>query len=163
MVAEVLIGLKLVNESCKAIRSLIKLNEATDVSQLGDHIEGLFRGQSQIKKKAHPIASKWGSFMGKTTSDKFLSMAVQETIEEKLCNEQLTRVSRVLNKRFGHETWKFILESREEKMKAHKEAVAEQRRENNRKLNKAIEVLGGIVIVVVMVVGMIIYIKYVRK
>ena len=163
MVAEVLIGLKLVNESCKAIRSLIKLNEATDVSEFGDHIEGLFKGQSQIKKQAHPIASKWGSFMGKTTSDKFLSMAVQETIEERLCDEQLARVSRQLNKRFGSETWDFILESREEKMKAHKKAVAEQRRENNRKLNKAVEVIGGVIVVAATIIGMIFYIKYLRK
>lgn len=51
MVAEVLIGLKLVNESCKAIRSLIKLNEATDVGMLGDHIEGLLKANLKLKNR----------------------------------------------------------------------------------------------------------------
>ncbi len=79
VVAETLFGLQLVQQSCKAIKMALKTTE--DVSEIAGLIDNVFKGQEQLKKKAHPIASKWGGLIKGVTSDNFLQMAITETIQ----------------------------------------------------------------------------------
>ena len=87
VVAETLVGLQLVQQSCKAIKMAIKTTQ--DVSEIAGLIDNVFKGQEQVKKKAHPLATKWGGLVKGVTSDSFLQMAIQETVEEKICQEQI--------------------------------------------------------------------------
>jgi hypothetical protein len=142
VIAETLFGLQLVQQSCKAIKMAMK--SAEDISEVASHIDNLFKGQEQVKKKAHPIASKWGGLVKGVTSDNFLQMAIQETVEEKICQEQIDKISLLLNQRFGKDTWGYILLTREQKQKEHEELVEKRKKMSKKRWNKVFNVMGAI-------------------
>ena len=84
-----------------------------------------------IKKKAHPIAGRWDSFLHKTlgdSADKFsIGTIAKESIEEKLAEEQINRVRLMINRRFGPDTWTDILEERRRRIEEHTKEVKKQK------------------------------------
>jgi membrane carboxypeptidase/penicillin-binding protein len=142
VVAETLVGLQLVQQSCKAIKMAI--NTTKDVSEIAGLIDNVFKGQEQVKKKAHPIASKWGGLVKGVTSDSFLQMAIQETVEEKICQEQIDKISLLLNQRFGKDTWIEIQLMRTQKQKEHEELVEKRKKMSKKRWNKIFNVMGAI-------------------
>ncbi len=104
------------------------LKTTEDVSEIAGLIDNVFRGQEQLKKKAHPIASKWGGLIRGVTSDNFLQMAITETIQEKEAQKAIDRISYMLNRKFGQDTWAYILIARDEKKKQYEEALEAKRR-----------------------------------
>jgi coenzyme F420-reducing hydrogenase alpha subunit len=142
VVAETLVGLQLVQQSCKAIKMAI--NTTKDVSEIAGLIDNVFRGQEQVKKKAHPLATKWGGLVKGVTSDSFLQMAIQETVEEKVCQEQIDKISLLLNQRFGKDTWIEIQLMRTQKQKEHEELVEKRKRMSKKRWNKVFNVMGSI-------------------
>ena len=168
VVAETLAGLALVNSAVKGIRSVI--GTCKDVSEIADQIDSVFKGTKEVKKSSHPIASRWDSLLGKTlgsTADKFsLGAIAKDTIEEKLAEEQMLKVKRMINKRFGPDTWNDILEERRLRIEKHKKSMSkanQKKEEANEKLYKILETVAGYVFVIAIIGGVGAYIWWARK
>jgi len=168
VVAETLAGIALVNSAVKGIRSVI--GTAKDVSEIADQIDSVFQGRKEIKQSSHPIASRWDSLLGRTlgsTGDKFsLGAIAKDTIEEKLAAEQILKVKRMVNLRFGGSTWDDILEERRIRIEKHKKLMSKEsqkKEEANAKLLKILETVAGYVLVIAIIGGVGAYIWWARK
>ena len=172
VVAETLAGIALVNSAVKGIRTAI--GTAKDISEIANDIDNLFDGTKQVKQKAHPVAGKWGKFLGKTlgdTAEKFSIGAIaQETIEERLAEEQLIKVRRMIDRRFGLGTWDGIVETRRQRIAEHKEKQKilrskekEDKEERNQQLTKALEIIVGVISLILVIGGVFLLINYTRK
>ena len=168
VVAETLAGLALVNSAVKGIKSVI--NTCQDVSQLADQIDSVITGTKEVHAKSHPIASKWDNFIGKklgASADRFsLGTIAKETIAEKQAEEQLHLVRRMINKRFGPDTWDEIVEERRIRIEEHNKETKkanEKKQEANEKLYKILEMVAGYICLIVTIVGVGAYIWWARK
>jgi hypothetical protein len=168
VVAETLAGIALVNSAVKGIRSVI--GTAKDVSEIADQIDSVFQGRKEIKQTSHPIASRWDSLLGKTlgsTGDKFsLGAIAKDTIEEKLAEEQMLKVKRMINKRFGPDTWNNILEERKIRIEKHKKLMLKEnqkKEEASEKLYKTLETVAGYIFLIAVIGGVGAYIWWARK
>ena len=152
VVAETLAGIALVNSAVKGIKTAI--GTAKDISVIADDIDNLFKGTKQVKQEAHPLVSKWDKFLGKTlgdSADRFSIGAIaKETIEEKLAEEQLIKVKRMIDIRFGGGTWDKILLERKERIEKHNKKVAAHKRkkdEAKKRWIKTLETIGSFIII----------------
>ena len=168
VVAETLAGIALVNSAVKGIKSVI--NTCQDVSQLADQIDSVITGTKEVHAKSHPIASKWDNFIGKklgTSADKFsLGAIAKETIAEKQAFEQLQLVRRMINKRFGPDTWDEIVEERRIRIEKHNKQTKkanEKKQEANDKLFKILETVAGYLFLIIAIAGVGAYIWWARK
>ena len=153
VVAESLAGLALINSTVKGIKGAI--GTAKDISTIADDIDKLFKGKEEVKQQSHPLASKWDKFLGKTlgsTADKLSIGAIaKETIEERLAEEQILRVRKMVNQRFGLGTWEEILLERDNRLEEHKKQLHKERIKKSKlakKWYKALEVMGSVILVV---------------
>ena len=153
VVAETLAGLALINSTVKGIKGVI--TTAKDMSEIARQIDSLFKGKEEVKKQSHPLSSKWDSFLNKTigsTADRLsLGAIAKETIEEKLAEEQIRKVRRMVNQRFGLGTWEDILLERQHRIEEHnKELKAERIKKNKitKQWYKALEIIGSLILVV---------------
>ena len=168
VVAETLAGLALVNSAVKGIRSVI--GTCKDVSEIADQIDSVFKGTKEVKQSSHPIASRWDSLLGRTlgsTADKFsLGAIAKDTIEEKLAAEQILKVKRMVNLRFGGSTWDDILEERRIRIEKHKKLMSKEsqkKEEANEKLYKTLETIAGYIFLIAVIGGVGAYIWWARK
>ena len=168
VVAKTLAGLALVNSAVKGIKSVI--GTCQDVSQIATQIDAVITGTKEVHEKSHPIASKWDNFIGKklgSSADKFsLGTIARETIQEKQAEEQLDLVRRMINKRFGPDTWREILEERELRIEKHNKKLkkeTEKKQEANEKLYKILETIAGYVFLILVIGGVGAYIWWARK
>ena len=139
------------------------LKTTEDVSEIAGLIDNVFKGQEQLKKKAHPIASKWGGLIKGVTSDNFLQMAITETIQEKEAQKAIDRISYMLNRKFGQDTWAYILIARDEKKKRYEEAIEAKKIISKKRWAKISEILCSIIAVVVIVGGLWLFIMYAKR
>ena len=153
VVAETLAGLALINSTVKGIKGVI--GSAKDISTIAGDIDKLFRGKEEVKKKSHPLASKWNSFLtntiGSTTDRLSIGAIAKETIEEKLAEEQVRKVRRMVNQRFGLGTWEDILLERQHRLEQHKKEIDRQKKKKNemtKKIYKALEIVGSIIFII---------------
>lgn len=168
VVAETLAGIALVNNAVKGIKKVIATCQ--DVSEIADQIDSVITGTQQVHKKSHPIATKWDNFIGKklgASADKFsLGAIAKETIEEKLADEQLQLVRRMINKRFGGGTWDEIVEERRIRIEKHNKLQQKEtakKQEANEKLYKILETILGYIFLITVIVGVGAYIWWARK
>ena len=168
VIAETLAGLSLINASVKAIKGVI--GTCKDVSEIADQIDSVFKGSKEVKQSSHPIASRWDSLLGKTlgsTADKFsLGAIAKDTISEKLAAEQILKVKKMVNLRFGGSTWDEILEERKLRIEKHKKLMSKEsqkKEEANAKLYKILETVAGYVFVLAVIGGVGAYIWWARK
>ena len=80
--------------------------------------------------------------------------------------EQLNLVRRMINKRFGPDTWNDILEERRTRIEKHnkeKKKQNQKKQEANEKLYKTLETVAGYVFLVVVLAGVGAYIWWARK
>ncbi len=128
VVAEVLTGIALVQQSVKFIKE--NISTAQDIGQIATQIDDLFRGEKETQQAR---AKKSGSGLG----DQFgVDTVAKEVIDAKLAAEQLREVATMVDMRFGHGTWAGILAERAKRIQEAKEAAAAARRE---KIQKSIE------------------------
>jgi len=128
VVAEVLTGIALVQQSVKFIKE--NISTAQDIGQIATQIDDLFRGEKETQKAR---AKKSGTGLG----DQFgVDTVAKEVIDAKLAAEQLREVATMVDMRFGHGTWASILAERAKRIQEVKEAAAAARRE---KIQKSIE------------------------
>ena len=168
VVAETLAGIALVNSAVKGIKSVI--GTCQDVSQIATQIDAVITGTKEVHEKSHPIASKWDNFIGKklgASADKFsLGAIAKETIEERLADEQLNLVRRMINKRFGPDTWDEIVEERKIRIEKHNKKIRkanEKKQEANEKLYKTLETVAGYILLIIGIVGVGAYIWWAKK
>ena len=112
-VTAVLTGIALVKKSVDFIKTNIAT--AQDVGDLISHVDKALNGQQQVIKDRD---SK--------NLDHFATENVaKEIIDAKLAQEQLYEMKQLIDHRFGHGTWSFILEERKRRIDKHKQAVKE--------------------------------------
>ena len=120
VVAEVLTGIALVQQSVAFIKS--NIGTVQDIGQIAGQIDDLFRGekeaqQARNKKAGNGLGSQFG-----------VDTVAKEVIDAKLAAEKLQEVASMVDMRFGHGTWKSIVDERAKRIQEAKEAAAAVRR-----------------------------------
>jgi len=122
VVAEVLTGIALVQQSVKFIKE--NISTAQDIGQIAGQIDDLFRGEKEAQQARNKKSGNSG------LSDQFgVESVAQEIIDAKLASEKLYEVSQLVDLRFGHGTWKGILAERQKRIQEAREAALKAKRE----------------------------------
>ena len=112
-VTAVLTGIALVKKSVDFVKS--NISTAQDIGQLIGHIDKAMTGEQQVIKARD-----------KANVDHFaVENVAQEVIDAKLAKEALYELSQLIDHRFGHGTWRFILAERKKRIDAKKQAIRE--------------------------------------
>lgn len=120
-VAEILAGIALVKSSVDFIKS--NIDTAKDIGELASGIDGLFRGNDEVQKER---SRKSGMGVG----DQFgIKTVAQEIIDARLAEEKMQEMRNMIDMRFGHGTWKSIVDERARRIQEAKEAAKKARLE----------------------------------
>jgi len=137
MVAEILAGIALAKSAVSGIKGAI--NTAKDVNEIAHHLDDLFKGYDQSrratseqKKKQEQKGNKeWRNYLGKKLHDEdedvSLSAITAEVIEQKQIEEQILATKRMLNRRFGPDTWDEIIALRKKRIEEFKKQQERQK------------------------------------
>ena len=137
MVAEVLAGIALAKAAVGGIKSAI--NTAKDVNDIAHHLDDLFKGYDQSRRATNEQKQKqqqkgnkeWRNYLGKKLHDEdedvSLSAITAEVIEQKQIEEQIAATKKMLNRRFGPDTWSEIIDLRNKRIQEHKKQVERQK------------------------------------
>jgi len=116
VVAEVLTGIALVQQSVKFIKE--NISTAQDIGQIASQIDDLFAGEKQVQQAR---AKKSGTGLG----DQFgVDTVAKEIIDARIAAENLAEVARLVDFRFGHGTWAGIIAERAKRIQEQREAEA---------------------------------------
>ena len=119
-ISAALAGFALFKSAVDGIKSAI--GTANDVSDIAGYLDNLFEGEKQVQQERN---KKSGMGVG----DQFGIMSVaQEIINAKLAQEQMREIASMVDLRFGHGTWKSIVDERARRIQAAKEAEAAARK-----------------------------------
>jgi len=121
MIAETLAGIALVKSAVDGIKSAI--GTAKDIGEIAGYVDHLFEGEKQIQ---YQRAKKSGISVG----DQFgIKSVAQEVIDAKLAQEKMAEMKQLIDMRFGHGTWKSIVDERAKRIQEAKEAELKRKRE----------------------------------
>ena len=124
-VTAILTGIALVKKSVDFIKS--NISTAQDIGDIISHVDNALNGQQQAIKERE-----------KSGADPFATENIaKEVIDVKLAQEQLNEMKQMIDLRFGHGTWSYILELRKKRLDAKKQAIKE---EKARRLKKRQEI-----------------------
>jgi hypothetical protein len=124
-VTAILTGIALVKKSVDFIKS--NISTAQDIGDIIGHVDNALNGQQQAIKERE-----------KSGADPFaVENVAQEVIDVKLAQERLYEMKQLIDHRFGHGTWSYILEERKKRLDAKKEAI---KKEKARRLKKRQEI-----------------------
>jgi hypothetical protein len=124
-VSAILTGIALVKKSVDFVKS--NINTAQDIGDIISHVDNALNGQQQAIKERE-----------KSGADPFATENIaKEVIDAKLAQEQLNEMKQLIDLRFGHGTWSYILELRKKRLDAKKEAI---KKEKARRLKKRQEI-----------------------
>jgi hypothetical protein len=146
VVAEVLTGIALVQQSVKFIKE--NISTAKDIGEIASQIDDLFRGEKEAQQARN---KKSGGGLG----DQFgVDTVAKEIIDARLAAEKLQEVATMVDMRFGHGTWAGIIAERAKRIQEAKEAAAAARRKQIQEAKEFEEmmkqfVLVGTIIVIV--------------
>jgi len=147
VVAEVLTGIALVQQSVKFIKE--NISTAQDIGQIAGQIDNLLTGEKQVQEQR---AKKSGAGIG----DQFgINKVAQEVIDARLAQEKINEMRTLVDMRFGPGTWQSIVDERARRIQEAKEQAAQARREQRLKqqeLEEAIKttlIIGGVILVAV--------------
>lgn len=131
MIAETLAGIALVKSAVDGIKSAI--GTAKDVSDIADQIDSLFRGEQEVQ---HARSKKAGTRI----SDQFgVNSVAREVIDAKIAQEKMQEVATMIDMRFGHGTWRGIVDERARRIQEAKEAAAARRKEELKRQQEMLE------------------------
>jgi len=133
MIAEIALGIKLTNDAIVLGKSAVDgiskvIGTAKDPSEVAGHLDQLFKAHhdaSSLQKK-YKNNPEWNKYLTQKLDDgdeipgESISDVTAEVIHQKQIEEQVRRVSRMLNQRFGPDTWNEIIELREERIAENK-------------------------------------------
>ena len=124
-VTAILTGIALVKKSVDFIKS--NISTAQDIGEIFEHVDNALNGQQQAIKERE-----------KSGADPFATENIaKEVIDVKLAQESLNQMKQMIDLRFGHGTWSYILELRKKRLDAKKQAIKE---EKARRLKKRQEI-----------------------
>ena len=119
-ISAALAGISLFKAAVDGIKGAI--GTANDVSDIAHYIDNLFEGEKQVQHKRMAKS-------GVGVADQFgVKSVASEIIDARLAKEQMQEVASLVDMRFGHGTWRSIVEERARRIQAAKEAAAEARR-----------------------------------
>lgn len=139
VVAEVLTGIALVQQSVKFIKE--NISTVQDIGQIAGQIDDLFAGEKQVQQARN---KKSGGGLG----DQFgVDTVAKEMIDAKIAAEKLQEVATMVDMRFGHGTWTGILAERQRRIQEQKEAQAVARRKKIQEAREFEEAMKNFVLV----------------
>lgn len=131
MIAETLAGIALFKSAVSGIKSAI--GTANDIGDIAGFIDNLFEGESQVQKERN---KKSGLGIG----DQFgVKSVATEVINAKLAKEQMQEIATMVDMRFGHGTWRGIVDERAKRIQEAKEAELARRRAAALRHNEMVE------------------------
>jgi len=148
MIAETMAGIALVKGAVDGIKSMI--GTANDVSEIAGYIDKLFEGEKQVQQQRNKKAGvdNFGGIGG----------IASEVIDARLAKEKLQEVATLVDMRFGHGTWRSILDERAKRLREEKERIAAFKKAQRIKaqeredLVKQILIAGGCVAAVIVII-----------
>ena len=136
MVVEILAGIALAKSAVSGIKGAI--DTAKDVNDIAHHIDNLFKGQDQIKKKVakekrkkpkSKMRSMFTKIMKEDEEDDLSVGAVATMVlEQKKMDREILNMGIRIDNKFGWGTWDEILKTRERLIEEHKLKVAKQKK-----------------------------------
>lgn len=138
MIAETMAGIALVKGAVDGIKSII--NTANDVSDIAGYVDKLFEGEKQVQQKRN----------SKSGMDNFggIGGVASEVIDARLAKEKMQEVATLIDMRFGHGTWKSIVDERARRLQEEKAKAMEARRIQIQKAKEIEELFQSIMIAV---------------
>ena len=119
-ISTALAGFALFKSAVDGLKSAI--GTANDVSDIAGFLDNLFEGEKQVQQERN---KKSGLGVG----DQFgIKSVAQEIINAKLAQEQMREIATMVDLRFGHGTWKSVVDERARRIQAAKEAEAAARK-----------------------------------
>ena len=147
-ISTALAGIALFKSAVDGIKGAI--GTAKDVGEIAGFIDHLFEGEKQVQQKRNQKSTQ-------TVGDQFgIKSVAQEIIDAKLAKEQMQEIATIVDMRFGHGTWRSIVDERAKRIREAKEAEALARREAARKhkeLQENIKQAMMIISVILVMVG----------
>lgn len=146
MIAETMAGIALVKGAVDGIKSII--NTANDVSDIAGYVDKLFEGEKQVQQKRN----------SKSGIDNFggIGGVASEVIDARLAKEKMQEIATLIDMRFGHGTWKSIVDERARRLQEEKAKAMESRRIQIQKAKEIEELFQTILLVISIVVAVII-------
>ena len=138
MIAETMAGIALVKGAVDGIKSII--NTANDVSDIAGYVDKLFEGEKQVQQKRNK-KSGMDNFGG-------IGGVASEVIDARLAKEKMQEVATLIDMRFGHGTWKSIVDERARRLQEEKAKAMEARRIQIQKAKEIEELFQSIMIAV---------------
>ena len=117
-------GIALVKGAADGIKAVI--GSAKDVSEIAGYIDKLFEGEKQVQHARSKKSSVGSLELGGVAS---------EIIDARLAKEKMDEIRQLVDFRFGHGTWKSIVDERARRIQEQKEterkakAIARQKHE----------------------------------
>ena len=146
MIAETMAGIALVKGAVDGIKSII--NTANDVSDIAGYVDKLFEGEKQVQQKRNK-KSGMDNFGG-------IGGVASEVIDARLAKEKMQEMATLIDMRFGHGTWKSIVDERARRLQEEKAKAMEARRIQIQKAKEMEELFQNILLVIAIVVVLII-------
>mgnify|MGYP000456770140 CR=1 FL=1 len=142
MIAETMAGIALVKGAVDGIKSII--GTANDVGEIAGYIDKLFEGEKQVQQIRNKKSgvNNFGDIGG----------VASEVIDARLAAEKLQEVATMVDMRFGHGTWKSIVDERARRIQEQKAKEAELRRAQFKKAQEFEDMIQGILIAVAVAV-----------
>tara|TARA_R110000787_G_scaffold276255_3_gene385167 strand:- start:2167 stop:2634 length:468 start_codon:yes stop_codon:yes gene_type:complete len=146
MIAETMAGIALVKGAVDGIKSII--NTANDVSDIAGYVDKLFEGEKQVQQKRNK----------KSGIDNFggIGGVASEVIDARLAKEKMQEMATLIDMRFGHGTWKSIVDERARRLQEEKAKAMEARRIQIQKDKEMEELFQNILLVIAIVVVLVI-------
>ena len=136
-ISAALAGFALFKSAVDGIKTAI--GTANDVSDIAGYLDNLFEGEKQVQQERN---KKSGMGLG----DQFgVKTVAAEIINAKLAQEQMREIATMVDLRFGHGTWKSIVDERARRIQAAKEAEAEAKRKKLQEQKKFDDTLNQVV------------------
>ena len=125
VVAEVLTGIALVQQSVKFIKD--NINTAKDIGDIAGQIDNLLTGEQQVQKsRSKNSGVKLGDQFG-------IKSVAQEVIDAKIAQEKINEMRTLVDLRFGPGTWQSIVDERAKRIQEAKEQAAIERKKQLKK------------------------------
>jgi len=149
----ILTGIALVKKSVDFIKT--NIGTVQDIGDIIGHVDKALSGQQQVIKERD----------SKNIDHFAVENVAKEVIDAKLAQEQLYEMKQLIDHRFGHGTWSFILEERKKRLDKRKQAIKEAKAVKMKKQKEMYDMIRmimiGIAVILFVVVAIGITIKFV--
>jgi hypothetical protein len=153
-ISTALAGIALFKSAVDGIKGAI--GTANDVGEIAGFIDKLFEGEKQVQQRRNQQS-------GVSVGDQFgVTNVAREVIDAKLAQEQMREIASMVDMRFGHGTWRSIVDERAKRIREAKEAEAEARRlkrkqekETAENMKQALMISGAVLAAATFFLGMV--------